>query len=405
MPAPDDDPVQVRLAGYAAALRSQGAIRSQAVERAFATVRRDRCLTSFYTPEGMVGVPRDSVPPADVLDRIYSDQALITHFDQRGAPASSSSQPVLMAGMLEALELTRGMRVLEVGAGTGYNAVLLATITAAPVITLDTNQPVVTEARAALGRLGLHHQVTVVHGDGYHGWPAGAPYDRVIVTCGCVGLSPRWLPQLAPGGLMLVPVAHGGLHPIVAAWRDGPAARGRMALGADFMQAAGPLGQGGPAVLRTIPADAEFATHPRAGPVLDWDGYSALWCFLAVRDRRITRAAVLLDGIDPTKGMCALHDPERGIVWVQMDGSVHVAGDPALLEETGRLLREWATLGRPRIQDWRCTFHVTGPAPSPVLTPRDWSLLDGPHEDDPVAWPPTQGSLDDNASDEHSGSP
>jgi protein-L-isoaspartate(D-aspartate) O-methyltransferase len=371
-----DDPVEARLAGYAAALRSQDAIRSQAVQRAFATVRRDRCLTSFHTPDGPVEVPQDSVPPAEVLDRVYSDQALITHFDQRGAPSSSSPQPALMAGMLEALELTRGRRVLEVGAGTGYNAALLATITEAPVVTVDITKGVVAEARTALGRLGLHDQVTVVHGDGYHGWLAGAPYDRIIVTCGCVGLSPRWLAQLAPGGLMLVPVAHGGLHPIVAAWREGPAVRGRLALCGGFMQAAGPLGQGEPPVLHALPADAEFASHPRVGPVLDWEGYAALWYFLAARDRRITRAATLLEGIDPSKGMCALHDPERGIVWVQMDGSVHAAGDPALLMETGGLLREWETLGRPRIQAWGCTFTETGSTSAKVLTPSDWSLLD-----------------------------
>jgi protein-L-isoaspartate(D-aspartate) O-methyltransferase len=221
LPTPDSDPVRARLAGYAAALRAQGAIRSAAVERAFATVRRDRCVTSFHTPDGVVGVPQDTVPPTEVLDRVYGDQALVTHCDERGAPASSSSQPALMAGMLEALELTPGMRVLEVGAGTGYNAALLATITAAPVVTMDTSQRVVAEARAALRRLGLRRQVTVVYGDGYHGWPAGAPYDRIIVTCGSVGLSPRWLAQLAPDGLALAPVAHGGVHPIVAARRHG----------------------------------------------------------------------------------------------------------------------------------------------------------------------------------------
>jgi protein-L-isoaspartate(D-aspartate) O-methyltransferase len=209
------------------------------------------------------------------------------------------------------------------------------------------------------------------------GWQAAAPYDRIIVTCGCVGLSPRWLAQLAPGGLMLVPVAHGGVHPIVAAWRDAPAVVGRMALWADFMAAAGPLGHGQPAVLHAIPATAEFTSHPQLGPVLDWDGYAALWCFLAARDRRVTRVATHPpQGIDPHKGMCALHDPARGIALLQMDGSVHVAGGPALLEEAGRLLREWETLGRPRLQGWRCTFTETGPARAPILTPRSWSLLD-----------------------------
>jgi protein-L-isoaspartate O-methyltransferase len=225
MPTAHGDPVRERLAGYATALHGKGAIRSQAVQRAFASVRRDRCLTRFYTPDGTVDVPQDSVPSAAVLDRVYSDQALVTLVDERGAPASSSSQPALVAEMLEALELAPGMRVLEVGAGTGYNAALLATITAAPVVAMDTNQQVVEEARAALDRLGLDGQVTVIHGDGYDGWPAAAPYDRIIVTCGCAGLSPRWLAQLpaAPGrgnslGLPAVPRqdhllgAHGRRH-------------------------------------------------------------------------------------------------------------------------------------------------------------------------------------------------
>jgi len=243
------------------------------------------------------------------------------------------------------------------------------------VVTVDTGERVVAEARAALRRLGLGDQVTVVHGDGYDGWSAAAPYDRIIVTCGCVGLSPRWLAQLAPGGLALVPVAHGGAHPIVAAWHDGPTARGRMALWADFMEAAGPLAQQQATVLHTIPADAEFTSYPRVGPVLDWAGYVALWCFLAARDHRTTRAAALVEGIDPMKGMCVLHDPERGIAWIQMDGSVHVAGAPALPEEVARLLREWETLGRPPLQGWRCTLAETGLAPTPILTPRDWSLV------------------------------
>jgi protein-L-isoaspartate(D-aspartate) O-methyltransferase len=376
MPTAEGDPMPERLAGYAAALHAKGVIRSQAVQGAFASVRRDRCLTGFYTPDGTVDVPQDTVPSAEVLDRIYSDQALITHLDEWGAPASSSSQPALVAEMLEALELAPGMRVLEVGAGTGYNAALLATITAAPVVTMDTNQRVVEEARATLGRLGLDGQVTVVHGDGYDGWLVAGPYDRIIVTCGCVGLSPRWLGQLAPGGLALVPVAHGGVHPIMAAWREGPTLQGRMALWADFMEAAGPLGHQQPAVLHTLPTKAEFTSYRRVGPALDWDGYAALWCFLAARDHRITRASTVVEGIDPMRGMCVLHDPDRGIAWIQMDGSVHVAGEPELLEETARLLREWETLGQPPIQGWRCTFAHTGPASAPIFTPRDWSLAD-----------------------------
>jgi protein-L-isoaspartate(D-aspartate) O-methyltransferase len=377
MPTPEAEPLRARLAAYAAGLRAQGAIATAAVERAFATVRRDRCLTGFHTPEGLVQVPQGTPPPAEVLDQVYSDQALVTHLDECGAPTSSSSQPSLVAEMLEALELRAGLRVLEIGAGTGYNAALLATVASAPVVTVDSSRQVVAEARGALRRLGLHRQVTVVHGDGYEGWPAAAPYDRVVVTCGCTGLSPRWMAQLAGGGFALAPVAHGGVHPIMAAWDDGSAVRGRLVMAADFMVASGPLGQGQPQPLKTIPAAARFTTHQGVGSVLDWDRYADLCCFLATRDRRVTRIATLVEGIDPSQGMYALLDPGRGVAWVQMDGSVHVSGEPVLLEEAGGLLREWEALGRPRLQDWRCTFAGTGPASAPVLTPQDWSLADG----------------------------
>ena len=58
-----------------------------------------------------------------------------------------------------------------------------------------------------------------------------------------------------------------------------------------------------------------------------------------------------------------------------MDGGVHVAGAPALLEEIARLLRQWETLGRPPIRGWRCALAETGPASTPILTPRGWSLV------------------------------
>jgi protein-L-isoaspartate(D-aspartate) O-methyltransferase len=357
MPTPDADSVWARLAGYAAALRAQGAIRSEAVERAFATVRRDRCLTSFHSPDGMVDVPQDTVPPAEVLDRIYRDQALITHLDERGAPASSTSQPALVAEMLEALELTPSARVLEIGAGTGYNAALLATITKAPVVTVEAAEPVAAEAHATLRRLGLHRLVTVVHGDGYHGWPAGAPYDRIIMTCGCAGLSPRWLAQLAPGGLALVPVAHGGVHPILAVWRDGSALRGRMTMWADFMQAAGPLGHRQPAMLDAIPAGAEFVTHARLGPW--WIGAATPGCgaFLppatpaSPASTRWSRASIRAGACAPCTTQCAASPGSR---WT-------AASMSPVCRRCWRRPAACCANGRP----WADRASRTGAAPSP----------------------------------------
>jgi protein-L-isoaspartate(D-aspartate) O-methyltransferase len=269
--------------------------------------------------------------------------------------------------MLEALDLSPGMRVLEVGAGTGYNAALIAVITGGPVVTVDSSGNIAAKARQALSRLGMEQQVTVVHGDGYGGHSTAAPYDRIVVTCGCVGFSPYWLEQLAENGLVLAPVAHGGWHPVVAI---ADPTRARMMIWSDFMPASGPLSDRRLPMLDTISSNVEFTPHTHVGPALDWDGYMSLWCFLGARDPRTTRVNTEFHGIDAAKGMCALNDPRRGIAWIQMDGTIHVTGDAALLDEVMRLVEEWETLGRPSVQDWTCTLSRSGA----VLAPARWSL-------------------------------
>ena len=94
-------------------------------------------------------VRHDAPIPGDVLDEIYGDGALVTLLSPDGAPISSSSQPSLVARMLEALRLEPGLRVLEIGAGTGWNAALLATITGMPVLTVDAGELAAIRARPA----------------------------------------------------------------------------------------------------------------------------------------------------------------------------------------------------------------------------------------------------------------
>src|SRR6478609_1829968 len=117
-------------ATFLAALRATGVLRTAAVENAFATVPRHRCVTGFFTDlDGRGGgscvkVPQRGPVPPELLDAVYADHPLVTHMSPEGRPTSSSSTPSLMARMLEALRLEPGMNVLEIGAGTGYNAAL-----------------------------------------------------------------------------------------------------------------------------------------------------------------------------------------------------------------------------------------------------------------------------------------
>jgi protein-L-isoaspartate(D-aspartate) O-methyltransferase len=269
------------------------------------------------------------------------------------------------------------MRVLEIGAGTGYNAALIATITGAPVVTLDVSRTVADEAAAALSRAGID-SVTAVHADGYLGHPDAGPYDRIVVTCGVTGLSPRWLNQLAPDGFALVPVAYGGQHPLLAATAPDGMATGiqaRAITHADFMTAAGPLYHWPQhrVPTPTTPIDARFlTTTPDVGPVLDHDTYQALWFHLAAHDPRITRAWT--DGIDPANGLCALHDPTTGTAWISGDGTARHTGDNALLDRLSDLITLWLDNGRPAINDWACTLEPIGEGHQPIYAPGSWRL-------------------------------
>lgn len=170
-------------------MKAAGTVQSPNVEQAF---RR---------------VPRHPFLPGMNWGRVYQDDAIPTHFaDGTEISISSSSQPTVMALMLEQLQVAPGMRVLEIGAGTGYNAALLAILAGGGgnVWTVDVDEPFCREARAHLAAAdvpGVH----VLCADGWGGWPDAAPYDRIILTVSAHDISPFWFEQLREGGCLVLP--------------------------------------------------------------------------------------------------------------------------------------------------------------------------------------------------------
>lgn len=151
-------------------------------------------------------VPRHLFLPATPLEMAYQDTHVVTKM-QGTEPLSSSSQPSLMANMLELLMLQSGQRVLEIGAGTGYNAALLAYLVGetGQVVTVDIDEEIVQEAQAHLRTAG-YERVQVICGDGSAGYAPAAPYDRIILTTSASDIAPAWFEQLAPGGLLVIPL-------------------------------------------------------------------------------------------------------------------------------------------------------------------------------------------------------
>jgi len=171
-------------------------------------------------------VPRHLFIPGTPLNVAYANEVVLTKRADDSTPISSASQPSIVARMLEQLQVAPGNNVLEIGAGTGYNAALLSYL-AGPggqVSTIDVDDDIASEARAALAEAG-YRQARVILGDGGLGCADHAPYDRIIATVGAWDLPLAWLAQLAPSGRLVVPLRlRGSITRSIAFERDGSAA-------------------------------------------------------------------------------------------------------------------------------------------------------------------------------------
>ncbi len=186
-----------------------------------------RCITDPRVETAFRAVPRHLFLPHLPPEEAYRDLAIPTKFVD-GEPVSSSSQPEIMATMLEQLGLEPGHRVLEIGAGTGYNAALMAHLVGGTgeVTTIDLDADLVDGARDHLATAGFD-RVRVVLGDGGLGYPDGAPFDRIILTVGAWDIAPAWREQLRRDGRLVLPLTVGGTQKSVA---FAPAGRELMSL-------------------------------------------------------------------------------------------------------------------------------------------------------------------------------
>jgi protein-L-isoaspartate(D-aspartate) O-methyltransferase len=191
-------------------------LRRQLIER----LKSQGVLHDSRVEAAMLEVPRHSFAHWLSLEAAYANQshALPGAAHVSGAsvesPASTISQPAAIALMLQDADFRSGQRVLEIGAGSGYNAALIAHLvgTGGHVVTVDIEGWVVSGARSNLAVAGIEN-VTVIMGDGGLGYAPRAPYDRIVATVGAWEIPLAWFDQLAPNGKIAAPVhLFGGAH-------------------------------------------------------------------------------------------------------------------------------------------------------------------------------------------------
>ena len=353
-------------------------------------------IVSRPVREAFASVPRHLFVPDTDIATAYTDQPVFIRWDE-GIPISSSTQPTMMAIMAEQLRLVPGYRVLEIGAGTGYNAAILAHIVGddGRVVTIDIDQDIVDEAASNLSNAG-YGNVEAVCGDGYEGYSPGQPYDRIMVTVGAQDVSPYWVEQLRDGGIMVVPLWFRGHRLSVALVKREGRLESSSAAPCMFIPIRGNAGRteeyfligdtSGDLPLMHIGMEQDDPDHRRLldelfaeggrlrdigrsleGQFHTQDLSSGFYMFLTANPRINIVHWESREGNFLGAGY-ALIDLETRSAAVLSDshpGQVMVYGSDAEYAELIGLLDRWAALGRPSIHKLRIRAHISPPQSMP----------------------------------------
>lgn len=382
-------------------------------------------------------VPRHAFLPRLDAELAYRDEAVVTSRAMDGRPVSSSSQPAIMAVMLGQLAVEPGHRVLEIGAGTGYNAALIAHLVGArgSVTTVEIDRDLARRARRNLVGAGFP-DVSVICADGGFGWPEHGPYDRIIVTAAAADLPPAWHEQLVDGGRLVVPLSLRGVQRSVAFERAHGYLTSVAVHDCGFMHLRGAyaeperlwsLGPESRLVLelcepRTVDCDALYAALAESDDDISTDVRatnadvaSGLSLWLALRERDLARLGALGDPVPrclapplimlPGQAWTAALLGERALAVLvraspaaarpaqselcQIAARALGPGGRKLADRLARHVRDWQTHGRPATD----ALKIRAAARNRSLPPGT-STIETPHTRIVLDWRPAQGSAD-----------
>ena len=332
-------------------------IRTKPVEEAFCSVPRHLFVDRYSQDNQLVEV--DSQCPTEAqLKKIYSNEALVTHL-HHGVPTSSTSQPSLVADMLEQLLLEPGMKVLEIGAGTGWNAALMGHIDGPKgcVYSIDIQSDVAQRARNHIQRLGSQN-VKIITCDGGYGYHKASPYDRIITTVNCPEVSPYWMEQLAEGGALLITLRDmegSSWCLLMRLWKRKDHLKGEVLSLPGFMMLQGRYGTEvvRPSVeerLNVIKAERQSCAKPAPWRRLLLPSNARKWML----DNLVFFAYLEGMSIERIGERYALRSKDSESVCVTDDEQIEIYGSDDVYQALEEITCKWIRLGAP----WRTSYLV-----------------------------------------------
>jgi len=347
-------------------VKKRGFLKNPEYEKAFLSTQRHFFIPVLYDIENQEWKKYEvnySDPQEEIMKKIYVDTPLVISVEQENV-VSTSSQPTVMSMMIEEAKLKKGEKVLEVGAGSGYNASVMSHVVGdtGRIITTELERTVYETAKENLERFGVKN-VEIHCLDGGLGYQEEAPFDKIVVTTSSSDITEEWVKQLNTGGIVVLPLVTRGIEAIVSLKKeDEESLKGDIKYYVRFLTMRGlssSIMHYGLTSKRMRPLYRILKNYAKEDKEI-WKLFENLerrkvmdfFFFLALNDEEAN--AFISEEEEKFEWGYGLwgKENEKGIVFV-FRKKAYSWGDKGLKERFTKWFRKWQGAGQPSLQDFR----------------------------------------------------